>query len=353
MSFTSLRLLAAGTLAALAICAPATALAQAAAVPPRCASIFSASGAVPGTAACYWTAYASHVNLSNYECISDATLKAYCGVSPKLVGVFNGVWNSREDAEGLRNRIERELGSTYHDAPLEYDLFYNQTSCKTPGAIDASCLEDIAETFAQRTAALDEALSKRWEMFWEMVGGRYRAQDSVTLKLITGVGALADLGGLMDGLLVVFTNSIVNGAVSLVTHPPTATDADTHLAQLRQWFSSSKVSGAMLVAHSQGNLFANAVYDGFKAEAPLAKLSMVHVAPASPSLHGGYALADIDLVINGLRATGIPVPANNLVLPLSAEDASGHQFQATYLDVARAGYAEVRQLMFTALNSLF
>ena len=140
---------------------------------------------------------------------------------------------------------------------------------------------------------------------------------------------------------------------NLLLSPPTQADVSRHLAQLREWFRGDTVSGAVFLAHSQGNLFANAAYRGFKATAPLANLQVAHVAPASPTLNGAYLLADIDVVINGLRATGIAVPPSNLVLPFDATDRTGHTFDATYLDPKRAGLAATKELVKNALDRLY
>ena len=79
----------------------------------------------------------------------------------------------------------------------------------------------------------------------------------------------------------------------------------------------------------------------------------MHVAPAFPALCGQYVLADIDLVINGLRVTGInTVPAANVVIPFSSVDAAGHSFEPTYLDKARAAYARTKEPITNSLQAL-
>jgi hypothetical protein len=63
-------------------------------------------------------------------------------------------------------------------------------------------------------------------------------------------------------------------------------------------------------------------------------------------LRGEHILADIDLVINGLRTTGInTVPPANVVLPTSSRDVTGHGFEPTYMDKARAAYARTKALI--------
>jgi len=121
------------------------------------------------------------------------------------------------------------------------------------------------------------------------------------------------------------------------------------------------------VGHSQGNLFANAAYDSYLAHSRQVGASkghdteyvaaqVVHVAPASPTLRGPHVLAEIDLVIEGLRRVdGTPVPVNTLgrdVMPTARVDLTGHGFIATYLDPERRARSVVRQLVVQALDAL-
>ena len=107
------------------------------------------------------------------------------------------------------------------------------------------------------------------------------------------------------------------------------------------------------MAPSQGSLFVNRAYDDLLASRPDTLAQVVHVAPASPTLRGEYTLADIDVVINGLRATGInTVPSININLPFSKADASGHKFEPTYLDKTRVAYANIRLKLEASLNAL-
>jgi uncharacterized protein YfaP (DUF2135 family) len=109
----------------------------------------------------------------------------------------------------------------------------------------------------------------------------------------------------------------------------------------------------LLVAHSQGNLFVNPAYDYVKPKVGAGSVAAVHIAPASITQRGEYVLADIDVVINGLRVQGAgSVPATNIALPFSSADLSGHTLVGTYLDSTRAARARVSTMTTTALNSL-
>jgi hypothetical protein len=90
--------------------------------------------------------------------------------------------------------------------------------------------------------------------------------------------------------------------------PNAEVDAAEHRARLDKFALES--DRMLFVAHSQGNLFMNKAYEYANKTMPEKSLAAVHIAPASTKLNGHHILADIDLVINGLRLTdGLPVPS--------------------------------------------
>ena len=68
---------------------------------------------------------------------------------------------------------------------------------------------------------------------------------------------------------------------------------------------------------------------------------------------GEHLLADIDLVINGLRVQGITsVAPNNINLPARTSDLSGHTLMGTYLDAARAAREKINGMVYAVLGKL-
>jgi hypothetical protein len=139
----------------------------------------------------------------------------------------------------------------------------------------------------------------------------------------------------------------------MLSRPPTAADEAAQLQQLQSL--ADQGYAFVLIAHSQGNLFVNAAYDGLRSSRPNTGAEVVHIAPASPTPCAGTmcAVADIDLVINALRIQGNDtVPAANLNLPASTADLTGHTLVGTYLDPARAARAKVGGMVQAVLGAL-
>ncbi len=275
-----------------------------------------------------------------------------CFVYPTLIGFFNGVWNTDLAARDSLDRLSSEFGSSRGGVPIDYELFYNQTGCGDSSLTKINCIEDIFEVFSQRRRELDGVLANRWEFFWEMLAGRHRQEGSLGSRLLAALGNSSNtLLQLLDSTFNAMLGQLAGVTSRMVMNPPTMEQSSDHVALMRVY--EERGTSMLLVAHSQGNLFVNAAYDTFRAQRPSASVQVVHVAPASPTLRGDYVLADIDIVINGLRVQGTnSVPAANLSLPFSSSDLSGHMLEATYLDRSRAGYDRVRNMITTALDKL-
>ena len=253
---------------------------------------------------------------------------------PKIVvGFFNGVWNTQHQAKDGLEALGLLIGPTYKDIPIRYEEFYNQTGSGNGNTM----LQDIAEVFIQRGGELDGVLSNRWEHFWDVLAGRHADPESSSGNLLTSLGNGASaLAQLLDATFSDVLGKIGTGVAWGRGRPPP--HAEYQFA---------------LVAHSQGNLFVNAAFDSLKAARPETHAGVVHVAPASPTKRGEHLLADIDLVINGLRVQGITsVQPININLPFSKADASGHTLVGTYLDPAREARERVHSMVRSVMDSL-
>lgn len=265
-----------------------------------------------------------------------------CTAQGYSVGFFNGVWNTPDQAaEGLA-ALRVLNGATLNGEPIQYEVFYNQTG-STAGATG---MQDIAEVFIQRAAEIDSTgeLGKRWEYFWESFTGERTLTDKIAALFPNSTSLLSQLYSDI-------TTKVMAGWSYLLSNPPTASTYAGHNARLDTL--SLQRQKLMLVAHSQGNLFMNHAYDYISPKSGTGSVKAVHIASASPTLRGDYLLANIDLVINGLRVQGLTtVPAINLTIPTALSDASGHTLVGTYLDGSRGGRSRVGSMMTTAMQNL-
>lgn len=286
-----------------------------------------------------------------YVVCIPATLDLPLEPKPILIGFFNGVWNTDEQGNTALQRLKREYGDTYQKVPLKYDLFYNQTGSSS-GAPGGTFMQDLAEVMMMRDSELTRVFGQRLEFIWDMLAGRYQQPTSLTASVLAYLQVPRD--AILRALEALFNSvfsKIVASIAAIMSSPPTVQDIAAQTQKAVDY--ANKKYRLVFVAHSQGNLFVNRTYDNLLQAVPSAKAQVVHIAPASPTLRGGYVLADIDLVINALRLQGVTtVPGINLILPISGRDPSGHTFIDTYLDTSRAGYARSKALITTGLNIL-
>lgn len=267
-----------------------------------------------------------------------------CAPAGYTIGFFNGVWNTYPEALGGLIAVIQAVPKNYKDKTVAAELFYNHSGC---GGDSQTCLQDLAETFIQRAQELDATgtLSARLEYFWESLGSDSTSFSDKIKNLFDGATSIFSL------LYTKIIAQTIAGWSYLLSNPPTADDYARHDTRLDALAAEGQM--LLLVAHSQGNLFVNHAYDHILSTLSENGVNVVHIAPASPTLRGPYILADIDLVINALRIQGLSaVPANNLILPISKNDPSGHKLIETYLDGSRAGFSTVTNLMTAGLDAL-
>lgn len=265
-----------------------------------------------------------------------------------VIGFFNGVWTTEDQAAEGQDALRGLVGSSYKNTLLRYERFYNQSG---PGNGNTA-LQDLAEVFDQRSKELDGILNDRWEHYWELLLGKHAVGGSLTDRLLNGLdrGGIA-LSRLFEATFNATLGQIVGGYARMLSSPPTAADMAAHIAKLIEL--ASEHHSFVLVAHSQGNLFVNSAYDELRVSRPTSKAAVIHIAPASPTLRGEHLLADIDLVINGLRLLGpASVPAVNVAMPMSNADLTGHTLTDTYLDLERVARERVSNAVQQALGGL-
>lgn len=278
-----------------------------------------------------------------------------CSNNQYVVGFFNGIWNTRVDAfratRQLRDVAVRE--TNIDPTIIQYETFYNHTGSQA----GATAFQDLAEVFMQRAEEIDPVYSDNFFLFWSTINGDSDGFFETALSVIQNTpGATADL---MSGLLSDLYTDMSTEAVALISDvlsdPPTEADYQRHSTRIKTL--ALEGNKLMLAAHSQGNLFVNNAYqaaltiENYTAES----IGVLHIAPASPITNGPHVLANIDLVINGLRTFGsntvppvtVDIPASHLLV-----DPSGHTLIDTYLNPTLPSYADVVSKFSSELTRL-
>jgi hypothetical protein len=259
-----------------------------------------------------------------------------------VFGYFNGVLTAEDDAR----KTLLQLRSRYNESslfaqPIQYELMYNHSNG----------FEDFVQTFEQRMKEQDGILAGRFELFFSAIKGGGVWWSSITGSVLS-VKLL--LGALSDAAL---ATSIRTMSV-LFANPPDYQNYAEHRTKIDGFVAEKK--RLLFFAHSQGNLFANQAFDYAKPKLSAGAIKLIHVAPASPTLRGDWTLADLDLVINGLRLTGT-VPANTDAIPnyfsrtagLNGEkDFMGHGLLEIYFNKELATANRINKQVAAALADL-
>ena len=255
---------------------------------------------------------------------------------------FNGIHNDLATATASLLELKRIHGTkTSAGDVIRYELMYNHTNG----------FSDVVETFEQRLLEQNGILAGRFELFFEVING----DGPWWNKISTSVPAAAKtLNSIADW----YRAAVILALTKLFGNPPTALDYAQHRSIIDKKIDEGRK--LLLVAHSQGNLFANVAYDYAKKRLGASSVKVVHIAPASSRLVGSYTLANLDLVINGLRVAGtvadntddIPDYVHRPAGVNGWKDILGHNLIAIYLNPSLATSSRVKTHIQEALASL-
>lgn len=265
------------------------------------------------------------------------------------VAFFNGVWNTEQDAFDSMLALSEAVGTSFNGEQVNFTLMYNET-----GDVNgASMFQDVAEVFIQRGKELGLDPTKHFHLFYDATTKNSTGFFASLTKVLGAAGSA--VLSIADELYSFVSGKTAEILSNLVSNPPTDKDYASQTATLnRIAVEGEKI---MLLAHSQGNLFMNQAYirvlsfEGITDQ----NVKALHVAPASIKLSGQHVLADIDIVINGLRAFGL-----NSIAPITVDlpvshlliDPSGHTFAGTYLESTLPAFDQIKSLYESAMSSL-
>jgi alpha-tubulin suppressor-like RCC1 family protein len=176
--------------------------------------------------------------------------------------------------------------------------------------------------------------------------------NNISGYLMRGLGVIgvldlpADAAPLIATLQTVINQGLADSASRLGTFY----DADV-ADQVSGYEEDLTVNGyrVVVVAHSQGTLYANAARAALAAvdSANLGSFGIVALGDAAEITFNGYVTSDNDLVINALRTLGKTVLPANVDVPVNTGDFTGHLFEATYINAQLPARSKVVALLST------
>ena len=148
--------------------------------------------------------------------------------------------------------------------------------------------------------------------------------------------------------LVATIQNAVNDALSKASGQQTAFYDSTVGEHVSQYLADISAGNRVLVvAHSQGNLYANSALGLLSAAAPAQAqfFGISAVATPAETSQRGYVTSDNDLVIGLLRTLGSTVLPSNVHVPVALDDLTGHLFLNTYINASKPARARVVSLL--------
>lgn len=220
-------------------------------------------------------------------------------------GFFNGVSVEKDKAPIAATMLSKRIGK-------QVELYYNHTEGLIPDLIEAfdqrmtegrACAANSADMTCGSPLELVDHYELMSPYFQRQVAGNQNATKALEL----------------------FNRDVIAIESRYAAAPITKKDYAEHERILRQQLKSN--AKVVLFAHSQGNLFANRLYETLD-QARQKQVALIHVAPASIKLHGDYVLSDEDVVILSLPLSRPPTAD----VPFSIFHPSGHGFTEVYLN---------------------
>ena len=204
----------------------------------------------------------------------------------------NGVWNDKEAADSSRLLLTMRLESAVAGTDLEGVITYGTSHNPSEGT-----LKDLLETFEQN-AQTDMS------QFWRFLAGLDPMPDFLQDKL-------KEIANSVDEAIV-----SANPAVQ------------QHIEKYNKFLSEG--NKVVVVAHSQGNLFANIAYLGIDSQYSEG-FGIVSVGNPDNYVAGGgpYTTLDEDIIIGSVPGS-LPANLDNFFL-INLSDLTGHTFAKSYM----------------------
>lgn len=263
--------------------------------------------------------------LFSFSCLAnDCDSKGY------EIAFINGVATDESNAKvGLR-RIRNIIGyESYNGEEINYSYIYNDSR-----SIDGVyyILDDLAETFAQRYEEYHDSQLTHWEGFWETLNQK---NNGAVLEYLSSLSS--DFTQFFGAYVKEQINKIASYSLDYMSD---SFDSSPNTSEVKSkiWLINDTLTWQakkiILIAHSQGNLWANFAYEGlinYQGYSP-ESVKVIHIAPASTKVNGDYLLSSEDLVIMFVQtALGSNEILPNISLPITSDDYLGHSLSSVYL----------------------
>lgn len=254
---------------------------------------------------CLFFLFVSAIQLAVCKKVSA---ESFCGGNAEVLVVYgNGIMCTEKEAEKSKAVLKKRLRSFLSSeelSRLEFKIAYNHSY---------GFMSDLYESLKQKVVSDNFAIS-----FWRWIGNIDAVPDVVrdTIKDMVSDFDVSEYFGEED---------IAN-----------------HIALYRTAIAEGKT--VLLVAHSQGNLFANSAYQIlYERNNSIETRSFGIVSVANPASfvagNGPYTTLEEDVVIGAIAATAgavgtaLPLSPNitNIGDGTSSDDWKGHSFQDAYL----------------------
>lgn len=280
------------------------------------------------------------------------------------INYLNGIANTYSQAIKARQGLKNRYGVVRFDEPISYNSLYNDTHGMAADMMEV--FDQKAREAVERGLLTAEDLNK---IMSSIVGTGINvatAPSRAFAWLLTKVpidavkNAARSYGDFLNelpGWYEAANNAVTSWMTDQVRRfadltlldPETRAIIDDHATTLRSQIASGRKS--LIVAHSQGNLFANPIYRKVKDVVSSDSLRVVHVAAPTLLTSGPYTTNDTDLVIGGLIALGQALPANAHLTAFSA-NYTNHDFVKAYIKPGTDPYTKVLANIDDQLDAL-
>jgi len=247
---------------------------------------------------------------------------------------------------------------------VQYETYFNHTGA----AINSTGFATLADFFDARAEAIQVGFSKNFDVFWSAITGDAGGfLTSARAFIEAEVGANPN-NAVLNQLTQLYTDLNIETAKLLVDFNPAA-DTDFVLQSTRITTLALEGKQLLLVAHGQGNYFAQDAYDNAiltstyadasdTAERPFGveNIGIVQIAPPVPTNTVDTQIrASGDVVLDRLEAAQtVSVPGISVQIPASHAqvDPSGHSLLNTYLNTNIATFQAVANRLNSEMTAL-